>query len=57
VSIHDIMEEPWPTDLASSHVFEHVLAQAVSAGGLKSMSVHKVCYACNPSVPVLTQHY
>ncbi|DBA83649.1 hypothetical protein WJX77_008334 [Trebouxia sp. C0004] len=42
VSIHDIMEEPWPTDLASSHVFEHVLAQAVNAGSLKSMSIHKV---------------
>ncbi len=57
MSIHDIMEEPWPTDLASSHVFEHVLAQAVNAGGLKSMSVRKVCYACNPSVLVPTQHW
>lgn len=55
MSVHDIMEEPWPSDLASSHVFEHFLAQAVNAGGLKSMSVLKVCYACNPSVPFPTQ--
>ena len=46
VSIHDIMDEPWPIDQASEHVFEHFLAQAVKAGSLQPMTVHKVCNNC-----------
>ncbi len=42
VSIHDIMDDPWPTDETPANLFEEELAEAVRAGRLLDMTIYKV---------------
>ena len=42
VSIHDIMDRPWPTTLASKKAFEKALADALNSQRIKAMNVKEV---------------
>lgn len=42
ISIHDIMDHPWPSDLASKKEFAKALAEALQSQRVKAMSVKEV---------------
>ena len=56
ISIHDIVDDPWPFDGASARALAEALAHAETAGRLMKMTIQKVCSLDCAFVQCLSLH-